>query len=736
MRLPVKRPRAPMELKIPDLAGGLNLRDGLSEILDNQLTDCKNVWWNDGILTTRPSFKQEDELMIGRQEYADAQVKRHNCYFDEEGKRGQLCSVRCGYKLNDTTTNLIYETYIDFFWVFDNYQKRLPAIYVKTTNFTNEKYFVCRKKNILYCFTNARKVYMLDTTKENTKWKEVPEEDYYVPLIATNCKSVGGLSTSIEDTLASGVQIESYNLLGSYYKVTYDAFNIDISSTDSSTNKKYHNMMYSLLNSTWNEKYVGKKVTATFKKKQQNGSFVEGKHEITLQGKTDAGWVWESDFNSTDGLKMGVFAQQLQFKQKTADGGEEIARIYEDDNTQSNLEVTAPFIPSDEEYGKVFDMTQCEWFGGSATGISGGTRLFLCGNTSDPSLVIWSGLNDPLYFPENAYFYVGDTSSAVMGFGKQSDMLVIFKENETWYTQYQQNTNITAENLINQSVIDYASSSVYFPLIQINSNIGCGYPETIELCRNRLVWLGSNGNVYTLVSENQYNERSIFCVSEMIKNSISKSEGIKLASSCDWNGYYCLLVDNKVYLMDYNCYGYTHIASYSKTEDANIRIPWYIWEINFGGRILSVGDKLAIADFGNHNESTSKVSFYKSQLDSENCYDELIGSNGEIVSSFTTKLFDFSQPHIRKNIEQINIQLGNNNGNPIKVFFITESGVDETNILTQGNETKNYTAGYIESCAVFPCIKQALRFALKIESKGRLAVDSMILKYRSTGGAR
>ena len=43
----------------------------------------------------------------------------------------------------------------------------------------------------------------------------------------------------------------------------------------------------------------------------------------------------------------------------------------------------------------------------------------------EKALVVWSGLNDPLYFSENAYFYVGDTTSKVTGFGKQSNMLVI-----------------------------------------------------------------------------------------------------------------------------------------------------------------------------------------------------------------------------------------------------------------------------------------------------------------------
>ena len=108
--------------------------------------------------------------------------------------------------------------------------------------------------------------------------------------------------------------------------------------------------------------------------------------------------------------------------------------------------ITAPCSNTKENLKKVFAMTRQMWFGGDAAGISGGSRVFLGANTDEKekSLVIWSGLNNPLYFPENCYAYVGNNSQSVTAFGRQSDMLVIFKERETYLTQYVRNSNITA----------------------------------------------------------------------------------------------------------------------------------------------------------------------------------------------------------------------------------------------------------------------------------------------------
>jgi hypothetical protein len=705
MRLPIMRKQKAHILSLPDLSGGLNMRDGISEVLDNQLTDCKNVWWKDGLLKTRAAMIQNDsKINLGDAAEGSApKIRQHNCYNTVSGIKGQLCSV-------------VYDNKINFFW---NYGKSISA--VASIAETPSSYFVCQYADTLYCFTNKRVIYKAEI--ESAGWTKVEEKDYYTPLIATSCKKIAKTNASTQEALANGVMIEGFNILSDYYKMSFNSYNPEIVTEENQS----HDMRYHIAESIAKSKYKDKTVTAVYTKEG-----VDYTHTVVLSGESNAS---EEGNIGKDGLKMKVWRNSVSFWDK--DGN--IAKISE--GGENDLIITAPYITSTAEKDKIFSMKRCEWFGGGTAGLSGGTRLFLCGNTKkgNSDLVVWSGLNNPLYFPENSYFNVGNETGAVTGFGKQSDKLIIFKENETWFTQYAQNTNITAQDLINKNVIDYASSSVYFPLTQINSNIGCLYPDTIQLCCNRLVWLGNNDSVYTLVSDSQYNERSIFSVSEMVSRKIEEIGVDSKACACDWNGYYCLLLGNNILLMDYNCYGYTHVASYFKQDDANIHIPWYSWEINDVQKLAVIGNHLSAVNITDIGGKFYAISYY---FNTKGTADKLLDKESgkyittAISSSFTTKIFDFGLPHRRKNIEQINLQIGNNGGVPINLFFVTENGTEQSEVIPSGNELNNYTAGYIDSRAVFPCIKQVLRFGIKIECKGTLAVDSVILKYRTLGGAR
>lgn len=705
MRLPIMQKQEAHILSLPDLSGGLNMRDGISEVLDNQLTDCKNMWWKDGLLKTRAAMIQNDsKINLGDAAEGSApKIRQHNCYNTVSGVKGQLCSV-------------VYDNKINFFW---NYGKSISA--VASIAETPSSYFVCQYADTLYCFTNKRAIYKAEI--ESTGWTKVEEKDYYTPLIATSCKKIDKTNASTQEALANGVMIEGFNILSDYYKMSFNSYNPEIVTEENPS----HDMRYHIAESIAKSKYKDKTVTAVYTKEG-----VDYTHTVVLNGESNAS---EEGNIGKDGLKMKVWRNSVSFWDKD----DNIAKISE--GGENDLIITAPYITSTAEKDKIFGMKRCEWFGGGTAGLSGGTRLFLCGNTKkgNSDLVVWSGLNNPLYFPENSYFNVGNETGAVTGFGKQSDKLIIFKENETWFTQYAQNTNITAQDLINQNVIDYASSSVYFPLTQINSNIGCLYPDTIQLCRNRLVWLGNNDSVYTLVSDSQYNERSIFSVSEMVSRKIEEIGVDSKACACDWNGYYCLLLGNNILLMDYNCYGYTHVASYSKQDDANIHIPWYSWEITNVHKLAVIGNYLSAVNIIDIGGKFYAISYY---FNTKGTADKLLDKESgkyitsAISSSFTTKIFDFGLPHRRKNIEQINLQIGNNGGVPINLFFVTENGTEQSEVIPSGNELNNYTAGYIDSRAVFPCVKQVLRFGIKIECKGTLAVDSVILKYRTLGGAR
>ena len=62
MKYPMINRQPRREVNVPALSGGLNLRDSLSGVRDNQMTDCVNMWYKDGMLRTRPPFTANNEM--------------------------------------------------------------------------------------------------------------------------------------------------------------------------------------------------------------------------------------------------------------------------------------------------------------------------------------------------------------------------------------------------------------------------------------------------------------------------------------------------------------------------------------------------------------------------------------------------------------------------------------------------------------------------------------------------
>ncbi|MBO5211254.1 MAG: hypothetical protein J6B80_04930, partial [Clostridia bacterium] len=713
MRFPKLQPPAPKTLKVPDLAGGLNLRDGVSEVLDNQLTQAKNVWWQDGVLKTRPGISGLSEIFVGRAtEQKVSQKMWPKVKYKANGKEYVLTVIK---KDENVGYSGQYRTALKFYW-----QSNKGTIDITWLTFDEEvSYFVTQDDSAIYVFTSNCEIYKLEYSLLNdvNDFVKLEEKDMYVPTIAINCYSgphaVGGEAP--EMLLAGATMINGFNLIGNRAKFFYSTVNLDLLTDESPNQYMHYDIPYLGENRTLIPQLL--EVTVT----HLNGSVVT--HTATqYDGQLEYESLFYESACQEDGLKIKVFCNGSNGQIVFYDENDDTAQLTKSDYILNNLEIIIPFVSSSEDRAKVFGATQCEWFGGGTEGIAGGTRLFLGGNTEEANknLVVWSDLNNPLYFPENNYFRVGENSSAVTGFGKQADMLVIFKENGSgiYYTKYQQNGDITAEDLINQNVVDYVASSVYFPLVQVNPNVGCSYPETIQLCRNRLVWLGDNGDVYTLINESQYNERSVFCVSEMVRRDLRRSIS-GMPTACDWNGYYCLRCGNKLYLMDYNCYGYTHIAGYSKTEDANIRIPWYIWELPFEASMCESDGDILFTRY-NDGESYAECVALSYALSPDNRTVDNVyvfdSENGEfalekrpIQTVLRTKLFDFGEASTRKSVDKINLQLGNNGGERITVKVITDQSEEEHDIYLNGTQTEAYTPGYIDSKAIFPCARNVLR---------------------------
>lgn len=739
MKFPAMNKHSRRRVNIPELSGGMNLRDNPTQCNDNQLTNLLNMWYKDGTLRTRPgmgNLKNEifdtEYISSAGDYYCKCKVHNDINRTDNQGEMEVLisCVERYSARPDEISPWQTVKTAIRFFWCSKLGFEMLPSIVYSEQEIKN--YFVVRHSGVLYCFVKndlGGFIHILEKGAE--QWDVVNEEDerIHVPLLATHCK--------VMDSSFEGTGVESYNLLSAYYKMIFSTVNpnhppVTVDDGYGNVSVAYlHEMTYHFFE-VENYKdafYVGKKITA--KITDEFGKIHT--HEFTI-GEDGNG---REDSPREDNLIMFGNVNGITFSYD--DVNLEPAHLPEDATyIEDNMEITIPHKPLNKNL--IFQMTQTEWFGGASAGLAGGTRLFLCGNTDDneKALVCWSGLNKPLYFPENSYFYVGDTSESVTGFGKQSDMLVIFKENETWFTQYYQNTNITAEDLINQNVVDIQASAVYFPLVQINPNIGCPYPDTVNLCRNRLVWLGSGGKVYSLVSSNQYSERSIYVVSDMIQTKL-RQEKLYNAFALDWDGYYCLNIGGHVYLMDYNSYGYIYAASHTKTEDANLQIPWYYWELpqNAGPNdtetfivcdndILDVcfapgGDKIHCHLFGFENGKST---------------DETLDNTITPVKNLLqTKFFDFGEPNSYKNICSVGLSLGFNGGDEITVTFLTDGGEEQTGLALEGDADER-TAGFTKSRILYPAICSAVRFGVKLECEGNMIIDGLNIDYRVLGRAR
>ena len=737
------------KLAIPELSGGVNLRDNISLVYDNQLTDCKNVWYKDGMLRTRAALKATNfndmQIQINRtaMSYGETLV-----YMSDKNVR-----VINGYLYFLAVLKSSSAIYVRYLSVEN---AEVPIIEVaKITDLNSQSFNVFQHKNDIYIFGSVENENSLvgglpiyKIWEENGEWKKerIQQSGAYVPTIYMN------LSTGYYDSF-SGVygatMLEGFNLLGKRYKLLYN--NAKEYQSPSEEKIKEDVVHLTLIDDV--SEFVGEKVVV--KITEPDGTLAV--HEATILGGDVVSN--ENGYNEVDGFQMSVYKRKISFR-----------NINQSDmafkRTQfmyNCIEVEAPCKNTTENLKKVLNCTFSEWYGGGSEGLYGGIHLFLGGNTeeNEKALVLWSDINKPLYFSENCYAYVGDVLQRVTAFGKQGEALIIAKEKEMYATEYVNNSDaLTEEAVQNQATVDI-TTDVIFPMYQVHGSIGCDCPNTMQLCRNRLVWACSNGKVYSLVSASAYNERSIYEVSGMVERrlKIFSRQDLQQAQSADWQGHYVLAVGTELFLMDYNSYGFSNVYSYSKTEDAQSRVPWWIWDINvpdyaFLKRIANINDNLYFAmvlkdgmgqgyfDFVCFDGEGKKDNFPYLKLEHPEGVESgpyewhrLVGEK-QIPTMLVTKCYDFNSPNVLKNIPKVKITFGANEGVPITVTTITDKGESDCDVYLESPELDSYTVGHFASKVIRPSIQRANRLMLKCECNGNMAIDNITIMFKQLGGLK
>ena len=714
-------------VEIPALSGGLNLRDGENAILDNQLSEAKNVWFKNSRLKTRPGMRFNEDC------YTSMPVPNRDIYGFKVHKdivNAKGLTLFSFLEIQYVLDSGKEQPVIIFFWSDGTELGYIQGAEVDYNELVIPTFFATCHNEVVYCYLSSGQIYK-KAIGSSENFELVNFDDLYIPLVATN-----GLNVS--DGHCQYDKYESRNSIGKYSKVRYSGYNYAYNGT------KAQEMHYELPY-TWEEFVQNVEEWMNFfgdsspeiemNITHTNGSIVT--YRLTININDDVDYSIDAPL---DGENARMVLRSFYGKPTilfTIDGDNIIAPA-EDIWGNNNIEIIFPDF-SKKNFERVFKMSQSEWYGGESEGISGGTRLFLCGNSQEENknLVVWSALNNPLYFPDSGYFRVGSDVQPVTAFGKQNDMLIIFKPDEIYGTSYTRNDSVSATQIIDGGVA-YQSASVYFPLTLLHSKIGCDIPDSVQLCKNRLVWAHTNGNIYTLVSQNQYSERNVFPIGEMLKPALS---GLTtLATSADVDGMYYLLDNEKMYVIDYSSYGYTYVSGYSKDENSNLKIPSWYFELPRSGHIFEDGGKLRMLRAAKTYSNTD----YEMGLflyDFVDGKDDLLAHEGEgglysetqekeIEFSFKTKLFDFGHPELTKNINSVNFSVS---AAPVgfEIAYITENTQSDNEIITVPG-----IVGKILNLVFRPLTRLNTHFGIKISGSGTFEGDSLKINYKTAGGAK
>lgn len=729
MRFPKMREGAQYRVTVPALNGGVNLKDAPNLVEDNQLTDVKNMWWKDQALRTRPgtasSIELSEKLVNTVTETSETYTTTQyhageDLFFDGKYKtvvvnvkhRAEVGSIHG----EDCTVKLVG---------VNGETKTVSGVNVNDFDGDNGRY-----GQVMLARSSAESDYsLLLFHSHGSIWQRKYSNftrvtDFYAPTVLINGRGYDGNSDAAQST--SGTLYEGFNLLTGAFLAKY------------TTDGKANCFRFPFGNLTSNE---GETVTITLTQ-MKNNALKEFTFTIPYNQGYSTGDPVEIVTDDDYGYTVSAYINREKGFFYFLSSGNGAIRFVSPSAFQNNNLVVKAWKTDKDAQNKICAMTFNTWFGGDRSGISGGTRLFVSGNRDYPNLVHWSDINNPLYFPENNYAYIGGADQRITAFGKQADMLVMFKEHELYYATYASRT-ITAEELQNNAVVDITANMAYFPITQLHAFIGCDCPGSIRLCNNRLVWADSTGSIYALCNASAYSDRNVIEIGEMIRPALSgiDRETMKRSSSTQIGEYYALLAGNTCILMDCKSNEFLYNTSY--TNRSGQKIPWYIWDfsacgIEFG-KICAYNNQAVLigAAYGESNEYGVR--------DTYQIVVKLLGETDTIAtveSSLTlsthpisalcqTKTFDFGKPDRLKSIRRLHIGATDTANGYILLSYITDKGKQ-----TDAYRIGEYGDGAMREWAITPGVNRVRQFGVRAESDGNMAVDNMVLKYEINGEVR
>lgn len=693
MRFAGMMPQQSRQNTVAGFFGGLNTQEPPEEISDSQLLSCENFYFDNGELMRRPGFTTLTRNVKIEQSQNSAEIARYSTL---NGQYNILKTEKSTYVFRNDGT-LMHE------W-------QHPYSQICTAGFFTEQ----DKDTVLFFgeYSNPSETKITKINLSAIPITHLDGVDAYVPTTFINARP----TDTLFDLATGGVPYEGYNMLSAQFKSLWT----------SDGQGKYYSFPMQIVppaSLTYTDE-TGTTVVWTI----ISGSTTSAYNNVKISGVTRSLRLAYNGFNNCLWLEERV-------------GDDDVPVELPESGYSDNVLVSATRSEWSSDTAKeIFNMGFSTWFGGTASGVGDGTRLFVSGNANQPNMVRYSDVNNPLYFPDNNFIFVGQKSQPVTAFGKQNEYLVIFKTHEIYACEYAWSA-VSGEDVA-AGIVPDVTSDAYFPIRQINGGIGCDCPNTVKLCGNHLVWANKDDKrIYTLSNFSNYTEKNVrdisWVIAPTIKNAITSS-----ASAVVWGDFYILMANTQdIFLFDYTQNGFTYYASYYDDKRASTRIPWYRWKFDipldysteyYATNTYLMGENGYFMMMALYRVASS-TNFYipyifmwgediKIQYETGGLMDAV---EKEITTRIDTKAFNFDLPHMEKTIEGAYLRVSGYG----EMSFSWNTDKDEKN----NQYVKNISTALPIVIQIPYRVSRVRIVSLCIKTKGNIRIGGIVWKFRALG---
>ena len=339
---------------------------------------------------------------------------------------------------------------------------------------------------------------------------------------------------------------------------------------------------------------------------------------------------------------------------------------------EGDLNVVMTFtMKSDTFADEKTQLLGCKYY--DTFGGANNSRLFLAGGGN--SKYFYSQAYDISYFPENNFAVLGNTEEDITGFGRQYNVLIVFKPREVYSIYSYIETSAT-------TIVEENIGLEGFKSQLVNAKIGCDCPNSIQLVNNLLTWFNTKEGVCTLVSTNIQDERNVRLLSRNIdrtnnfgvKGILDFNEDPETVQSVDYNNKYFLVFPESgyCYMWDYEISPYHYSSTSGETPTKNL--AWFLFDHFYVKEFLKFEKQLIYASTFNgdvdYRSSLIKLNATFADLDFDGD-----GEPDPIHSYYMTPFMQFNAVEMLKNVKNIYVQCRGDTASVIDMFYYTEENI-------------------------------------------------------------